>query len=289
MTKSPLAELADKTGGVHITSTDRLKKPMQQLVEDMTTYYEASYVPPIKEYDGKFRPVAVKPVRNGLRIHTKAGYFALPPDPGTGVLPFEAPLLKALSEPQLPTDFKFRAGVLRLGALPSGNENALLVEIPVAELETRDDPNSNLYSLHASVVAQIKNKAGDVIEHFSEDIPRHGSLDSKQSAQAEILTMQRHFAADPGAYVLEAAVLDQNNQKTGAQRVEFEIPSETAGPALSDVAIVQRVVPLPAEMNSSEPLRYGSSKVVPSISGRVPHGAKELSFFFVIHPDPTST
>ena len=287
--QNPLAELAKNTGGAYITASDRLKKPLQQLIEDMTTYYEASYVPPIQEYDGKFRPVAVQPVRKGLKIHSGAGYFAVPPDAGSGIRPFEAPLLKLLSEQQLPADLKFHSAVLRLGDLPTGNENSLVIEVPIDGLETRDDPNANLYSLHVSIVAQIKNKAGAVIEHFSEDLPKHGSLDSKNSAQSQLITMQRHFTAEPGQYVFETAVLDRNNDKAGAQRQEFEIPNEAAGPSLGDVTMVQRLDPMPAEMASTEPMQYGKGKVVPSISGRVPHGAKQISFFFMVHPDPTST
>lgn len=286
--KNPMAELAGGTGGAYIVPTDSLKKPVQQLIEDMTTYYEASYVPPIKEYDGKFRPVAVKPVRKGLKVRSRAGYFALPPDPGSMMRPFEAPLMKVLSESELPTDLKVRCSILRLGDLPTGNENALVIEVPVAELETRDDPNSNLYSVHVSIVAQIKNKAGQVVEHFSEDVAKRGSLDSKGTAQSELITLQRHFTADPGNYTLEAAILDRNNEKAGAQRQEFEVPSEPTGPSLSDVTMVQRVDPLPAETDPTEPLRYGNGKVVPSISRLVPHGVKNISFFFVVHPDPTS-
>jgi VWFA-related protein len=287
--KNPLGQLAQNTGGAYITASDRLKKPLQQLIEDMTTYYEASYVPPIQDYDGKFRPVAVQPVRKGLKIHSRAGYFAVPPDAGSGIRPFEAPLLKLLSESQLPADLKFHSSVLRLGDLPTGNENALVVEVPIDGLETRDDANANLYSLHVSIVAQIKNKAGEVIEHFSEDVPRHGSLDSKNSAQSELITMQRHFTAEPGQYIVETAVLDRNNNKAGAQRQEFEIPNETAGPSLGDVTMVQRLDPMPVELESTEPMQYGKGKVVPSISGRVPHGAKQISFFFIVHPDPSST
>ncbi len=286
--KSPFAELAESTGGVHITATDHLKKPMQQLVEDMTTYYEATYASPVQEYDGKFRTVSIKPIRKRLKIHSKAGYFALPPDSGTGIRPFETPLLKILADSPLPTDLKFRAAVLRLGELPSGNENAVVVEVPISELDSRDDPNSNLYSVHASIVAQIRNKDGVVIEHFSEDVPRHGSLDSKTGAQAESITMQRHFTGASGQYVLEAAVLDGNNHKSAAQRIEFEIAPEAGGPALSDIAVVQSVVPLTTQMESDEPLRYGSGKVIPTISGRVPRGSKQLSFFFVVHPDASS-
>lgn len=287
--KSPLAQLAESTGGSYITASDRLKKPLLQMIADMTTYYEASYVPPSQEYDGKFRPVAVKPLRKGLKIHTKAGYFAVAPDSGLAIRPFEAPLLKILSEPQLPTDLKFHSSVLRLGDLPTGNENALAIEVPLDALDSHDDSNSNLYSVHVSIVAQVKNSAGEVIEHFSEDIPRHGSLDSKGTAQSELITLQRHFTADPGKYTLETAVLDRNNEKAGAQRQEFEISGEAPGPSLSDVAMVERVDPLPSELDSTEPMQYGKGKVVPSISGHIAHGAKEISFFFVVHPDPAST
>jgi VWFA-related protein len=287
--KSPLAQLAESTGGVYITASDRLKKPLLQMIADMTTYYEASYVPPSQEYDGKFRPVAVKPVRKGLKIHTKAGYFAVAPDSGSAIRPFEAPLLKILNGAQLPTDVKFHSSVLRLGDLPTGNENAVVIEVPLDALDTHDDPNSNLYSVHVSIVAQVKDSTGRVVEHFSEDIPRHGSLDSKGTAQSELITLQRHFTADPGKYTLETVVLDRNNEKAGAQRQDFEISNETSGPSLSDVAMVERVDPLPAELDSTEPMQYGKGKVVPSISGRVPHGAKQISFFFVVHLDPTST
>lgn len=287
--KSPMAVLAESTGGVYIMASDRLKKPLLQMMADMTMYYEASYVPPSQEYDGKFRPVAVKPVRKGLKIHTKAGYFAIAPDSGSAIRPFEAPLLKMLSAPQLPTDLKFHSSVLRLGDLPTGDENAIVIEVPLDSLDTHDDPNSNLYSAHVSIVAQVKNSAGEVVEHFSEDIPRHGSLDSKATAQSELITLQRHFTADPGKYTLETAVLDRNDEKAGAQRQEFEITNDTSGPSLSDVAMVERIDPLPSELDSTEPMQYGKGKVVPSLSGRVPHGAKQISFFFVVHPDPTST
>ena len=287
--KNPIAQLAQSTGGAYITGSDRLKKPLQQMIEDMTSYYEASYAPHIEEYDGKFRAVAVTPLRKGLKIHAKAGYFAVPPDTGTAVRPFEAPMMKALEETQLPSEVKFRSRVLRLGDLPTGNENTLVVEVPISELETRDDVNSNLYSLHVSMMGQVKSKAGVLIEHFGEDIPQHGSLDAKAAAQSDVVTMQRHFTAAPGQYLLEAAVLDRNNGKVSAQRVEFEVPNAASGPSLSDVTVVRRTIPTPPDVDSDEPMRYGNGKVVPDLSGRVAHGTKELSFFFLVRPDPSVT
>lgn len=286
--KNPLVGLAENTGGAYVPSGDSMKKPLRRMIEDMTTYYEASYTSPVENYDGQFRPIEIKPLRAGLKISSRAGYFALPPDSGQTIRPFEAPLLKVLTEAQLPSDVPFRAQVLRLGDLPTGNENSLVVEVPIGELQSQNDPNSNLYAVHISIAVQIKNKAGEVVEHFGEDIPRHGSLSAKDS-QPLFITMQRHFAEEPGEYTLEAAVLDQNSGKLGAQRVPFQIARSGNGPSLSDISMVRRIDPVPQEADPSEPMRYGTGKVVPGLSNGLPKGTKELSFFFVIHPDPNST
>jgi len=285
--KDPLAGMAASTGGAYIFSEDDLKKPFKQAVADLTTYYEASYVPPTLGYDGKFRPVTVKPVRRGLKVQSRAGYFAVPP---TGsVRPFEAPLTKLLSEAQLPTDLQFRASVLQLGDLTTGNENTLVVEVPISGLETRSDPNANLISWHVAVVSEVKNKSGAVVERFSEDIPGHGALDSKEEVQQGYATMQRHFALPAGDYIVQTAVVDRNSGKIGGERAHFEVPNAASGPFLSDVAVVRRIDPSSDEVDLFEPLRYQHGKVVPSLSGEVLPGTKDTSFFFLVHPDSSAS
>jgi VWFA-related protein len=283
--KDPLAAMAGGTGGTYIGGADSLKKPLQQLLEDMTTYYTASYAPAIEDYDGRFRPVLITPIRAGLKIKSRSGYFALPPGVGSGIRPFEAPLLKILNGTELPTDLKFRSQVVRLGDLPDGNANALVVEVPLGSLEMRQDANANLYSVHLSMVAQIKNKTGTVIEHFSEDVPRHGALEAMEGARSEVITLQRHFIAPPGEYVLESAIFDRNSGKFGAQRSDFEVQKVAAGPALSDLTLVRRTEPISVETDLLEPLRYESARVVPNLSGQVSPDAKDVSLFFVVHPD----
>ena len=284
--QDPLAELAGGTGGAYIGGADSLRKPLRRLLEDMTTYYQASYVPSIENYDGRFRPVAVKPLRKGLVIRSRAGYFALPPDNGSGIRAFEVPLLKMLGEPQLPAELKFLCGIFRMGDLPDGNANTVVVEVPMAGLDIHQDANTRLFSTHLSIVAQVKNQAGEVVEHFGEDFPRHGALETIDQARSEVITLQRHFIAGPGQYVLETAVFDHGNGKAGAQRMNFEIPNLAEGPSLSDVALVRRTQPFRAEEDPLEPLRYENGKMVPNLSGRVSQDAKVVSFFFMVHPDP---
>ena len=107
------------------------------MVQDLSTFYQASYVPPFKDYDGKFRAISVKALRAGLNIQTKSGYFALSGGAAAGTQPFEGPLLKSLADATLPTDLRFHATVVRFGELPDGNTSTLGVELPLAELATK--------------------------------------------------------------------------------------------------------------------------------------------------------
>lgn len=287
--KNPLSDLSKTTGGIYIDAQVNVRGPLEQMVQDMSTYYEATYTPPAQAYDGKFRTIGVKPLRTGLNIQAKTGYFSVPPGGAAGLRAFESPLMKTLNEPQLPSDFKFNASILRFGNLPDGNTNALAIEVPFSGLDVKEDTHTNLYSVHVSIVAQIKDSGGTVIEHFAEDIARRGALESLDRDKSLAVNMQRHFMEIPGQYSLEIAVKDQNCEKMSAQRVVFEIPAVPSGPALSDLVLVRKMDTFDADADPLEPLRYETGKVTPNLSGNVAHDAKSLSLFLILHPDPRAT
>jgi len=284
----PMADLAKDTGGAYIDAQDSPGKPLRQMLQDMTTYYQATYVPPIKEYDGTFRTIAVKPLRPGLNVKTKTGYFAVAPGGEGGVRPFEAPLLKILEQFELPTDVKFQAAVMKFGELSNGNTSTAVVEVPLASLETKKDTHTGLFSAHVSIVAQIKDEKGTVVEHFGEDISRRGALESFDSDKSAAITFERHFMSIPGKYVMEAAVLDQFGKKAGALRVQFEIPRSEITPSLSDMVLVRNIGAFHEEDDSQEPMRYEKGKITPNLSGVLAENTKSVSMFFILHPDTSA-
>jgi VWFA-related protein len=286
--KSPLADMAKNTGGAYIDAQDNIKRPLRQMVEDMTTYYQASYVPPITEYDGSFHTIVAKPKREGLNLKTKTGYFAVASRSEGVVRPFEAPLLKLISQPQLPTDLKFHAAIVHFGELPDGNTSTVAVEVPISALEVKKDPHTNLFSAHVSVVAEIRDNSGTVVEHFGEDITRRGAIESLDKDPSASISLQRHFLAVPGRYTLEVAVLDRSSEKAGAQRISFEIPPAQSSPSLSEIVLVRKVETFREDDDPLEPMRYEKGRIIPSLSGEVPEDAKSVSLFFILHPDPKS-
>lgn len=288
--EDPMNALAVNTGGVYVAPGESLKKPLGQLIEDMTTYYEASYVPPLGDYTGRFRPVTIKSLRPGLDVRSRAGYFALPPGTDAGVRPFEMPLLKLLDASNPPSGLTFRASILRLGELPDGNANSLVVEVPLSELKLEEDAGGKNSSVHISIVAEVKDKSGVTLEHFSEDLPRHDTTEAMlEAAKFEVMTMQRHFIAAPGEYTLAVAVEDRHSGKGQVQRIPFAISDVSSGPSLSDLSLVRRTDQYTWEADPLEPLRYENSKIIPNLSGKVARSVQSVSFFFIVHPDDTAS
>lgn len=282
--QSPLMKLATGTGGIYIRAGGDSKHPIQELHDDLTQYYEASYTPPITEYDGRFRSIAIRPLRKKLVVRTRAGYFAVPPNDATGIRPFEVPLLHLLDAAPLPNDIAFRTAILHLGKLPDGNASSLAVQIPVAQLLVHEDANTHLSLVHAVILAQIKNAKGAVVQRFSEDIPLHETPDMLRSDTGQVITVQRHFSAEPGEYTLETAVIDRQSTKSGAQRTKFTVAPISRGPALSDIARVRNVEPLHADAEAFEPLRYQNGRIVPDLTPELPENTRALSLFFLVHP-----
>jgi VWFA-related protein len=282
-----MLHLADQTGGSYISGY-RLRKSVEQLIGDMTTYYEASYLPPLKEYDGRFRPVVVKPLRAGLKLRTQTGYLALPPraEDGSRPQPFELPLSKLLKQTPLPAELDFRAAVLTMGVRAEGGVSTLAIEVPLTSLDIRKDPNTPTYSAHLSMVANVRDQAGALVEHFSAEMPQRVTLRSPEMNRVEVISLQRNFVASPGQYYVEVVILDCNGGKAGAQRIPFEIPKGVDTPSLSKIVLVRRLDPLRAEEDIDDPLRQGTVRVTPNLSGTLPPGITDVSVFFATHTDP---
>lgn len=280
-----LAFLATGTGGFAISTGDDPRKPLRHLEGDIGNYYEATYTPVLKSYDGQFHPLDIHALRAGVTVRSRSGYFALPPDAAGSLVvrPSEAPLLKLLSDTQPPSEIAFDQAVLQLGSSGADKEtNVAAIEVPVSHLELRRDQQTMLYTARASILAEVKDAHGVVVERFHEEFARNGALESIDAARNGVVTMQRHFAAAPGSYVLESVVLDRISGKAGAQRTEFTIPAPAPGPWLSDVVLVRHMQAANGAPDPLEPLQYQNVRVVPNLDHKVSAGTAQISFLMRI-------
>jgi VWFA-related protein len=290
--RAPLETICQRTGGAHETTGGRGAK---KIAEDLSaSYYVVSFTPAAQADDGRFRSLRVRALRSGLSIQTRAGYFALPRRAASVSPAFEAALLGALAAPKPPRDLPFLASAFRFGHGENGDASAVVVEVPFSGVEIRTDAATKTYAAHVAILAQLKNKAGVVVQKFSEDLPRQGALEDQEKIRRDAVVLRRHFSAEPGDYVLETAAMDVNSGKIGAARVDMVIPPTSNRASLGDVVLVGKIEPFAddadMEKDRADPLRCVDGRVVPNLSGRVSKAVyKTVTLFFDIHPDIAST
>jgi VWFA-related protein len=276
--KSPLGILSAQTGGVCAGASENLKKPVERLVADLSSYYELTYDPRIEIYDGRYHPVAVKTQRTGVLLRATSGYFALPHgEEAAAPELLEASLASALKSATPPADIAFRSAALQFGKVDDGIAVELAVEVPIANLEAHEDPNTDLFSLHAAVAARVEDQSGKVLHEFSEDIRKHGGLDSLDAVRATNISFDRRVTLAPGDYILKSVVVDSTSGKAGVQSTPFHIAPTTAGPSLGDLVLLSQ------HGATADSLRSSEGKVIPNLTGNIPAGAKNISLFFMAH------
>jgi VWFA-related protein len=284
-----LLKLAEATGGVLIADTNDVRVPLRKVNEDVNTYYEIAYAPSNLEWDGKYRDIQVKLARTGLVLQTRAGYFALPPElMQVSLMPYEMPLLRAINARPQPRQLEFRAQSLRFRA--AGNEVlcALTVEVPLKQLEVKRDEKTFL--THANVLVLFRDAAGKPVKKISRDVPYSGPIEKLPNFQEGNLSFTDHFTLPPGRYTMESAVLDRLNEKTSARRSVFLVPAVNPGLSISQMVLVRRVDPTPAQADGLDPFRMANGRIVPSLlNGVRAAGDAQAAFFFLMQVDRGAT
>ena len=68
--------LAEGTGGFAMDNSNDLRGPLQRVMEDVRSHYEVTYAPVSENYDGHFRKLEVRLAIPGLKVQSRAGYYA---------------------------------------------------------------------------------------------------------------------------------------------------------------------------------------------------------------------
>jgi hypothetical protein len=162
-----LRDLAESTGGLLIANSNELGRKLEQVASDLRLYYEVSYAPARIEYDGKFRRIEVKVARKGVSVQARSGYFALPPG-GSTLLPYEVPLLGALSTRSEARDFEVRPGL----AFGDTGVSTIAIEVPLDGLPFALDRKKTYLLVSRSW--PWSSLGGEVVRRVSDDYPVTG-------------------------------------------------------------------------------------------------------------------
>ncbi len=281
-----LQNLASSTGGFLIADTNDFRRPVERIVEDIYAYYEVTYKPKNRDFDGKYRQLAVRVKREGAVAQSRVGYFALPPEFRDVLFPWEVPILKALALPKLPRDVEFRSSAFRFGQQGALFKGVAAVEVPLKNLEVKADEQKKTFSMHFSVLGLIKDAQGQVVRKFQRDFPLVRELDRLENYRAGNFSFVEPFELSPGRYTLESAVMDWTSGRMGARRAALVLaPAE--GPSLSSLALIRRIEPAEGPDDGVNPFRFDRGRVVPDLEGRIAAGPDaQVSIYCVIQTAP---
>ncbi len=285
-TQLAIRDLAEATGGFLIGDSNDLRTPLRQVNEEIASYYELSFSPEIKNYDGSFRKLSVGTSRKNLVIHARNGYFALPPEArAAGLQPFELPLLKAISEGKPLQDVGFRAGAVLLEPKPSGTDVALLVEVPLRSLQGKADAQQKAFDVHCSLAALVKDPSGAVVQQFSRDRSFHVSAEQLKLGN---FVDKETVTIPPGKYTLESAVMDRETGKTGVERSAFEVRPAGKGVGISSLTVMHSYTPNAKGLNPDEPFQFQGGSVTPTLETDISKAAiPVLRLFFTVYQEPS--
>jgi VWFA-related protein len=278
-----LGRIAGETGGFLVADTNDASAGFKRIQEEMRFYYLLSYSPTNTDYDGRFRSVSVKVLRPDLRIHSRKGYLALPPDTSVPVRGYEAPAIAELDRHPQPHDFPLHAVALSFPEARRPGRVPVMVRVPTGSLTWVLDEEQGLFQADVSVVARLRSPDGLEVDRLSREYPLSAKVDQIDAARAGNILFFEETDLAPGVYRLETVAYDALGKKASVCSDTVDVPTVTGdGPRLSSLVLVRDVERIsPREQEEDNPLHYGETIVYPNMGEPYSKSAAPaLGFYF---------
>jgi len=221
-------------------------------------------------------------------VQSRSGYFALPAGEGSPMLPFEMPLLTALTVNPPPHAFDFHADALQFGPSDEGRNQLVVFEVPLERLSFEEDRKAKTYKLQFSLLALVTDEQGHIVERFSDDYPFEGPLDKLPGLKKGNLIFKRPFSLKPGSYKVDFVAQDRGSGKTSVESQPLTVLPAGAC-ALSSISVIRRIEDA-GDLAADDPFRVGQNRVVPNLDLPISKASnKALSVYLVIYVPPGTT
>jgi VWFA-related protein len=223
---STMNSVADQTGGKAFYNTNNLEKAIRESMDDGSTYYTLGYYPENKAWDGRFRKIAVKVNRPGVKLHYRQGFFAVEPkdyikqDPK--ILAVDLGSALDLNNP-ISTALPFQAVVVPPSA-QSGNKVQINfgVDPHAIGFDLRDDGLQ-----HAAIDCGVRvyTKTGESVRIQGNTFNAALTADQYQKVMQMIFPCNQTLDLSPGEYILRLAVRDNTNGLMGTANGTATVPA----------------------------------------------------------------
>lgn len=235
-----LAALAQDTGGLLVINSNDLSAGLGRILRDNQMYYVLAYEPANTKRDGKFRKIEVRlRGRSGLRVRTRAGYFA--PDEKKLA---EAAQAAANEPPAARRDRDLAQGMAALFPLTGIPVRMVLayVDLPPdgpravikAHVDVRGvgfEKTDQGYVAELDVAGAVFDERGERVSEITGETSRLNlPLENPQPFREQGLLYEKALAVGPGTYQVRLAVREGRASLLGTASEWIEIPDRNARP-----------------------------------------------------------
>ncbi|HUL80192.1 MAG TPA: VWA domain-containing protein, partial [Vicinamibacteria bacterium] len=278
-----MAQLSTSTAGFLVTQTNDFGRALARVAEDMSGYYEASYVPSAAAAPGQFRRIEVRVARKDVHVQSRSGYYTTPPT--------AAGAFAAFAGAQLPADFEVRSRFYRFGREGGGPFDCLIkIEASLAKAEFRPDPQKGRLTGRMTLAGRVLNGTGDVVDTFGQDVALGGTPEQIEASRAQTLPLARRLKLPPGNYTVELLVRDAMGTGASGRRLPLTVPGPEGGLAMSSLVVVDAVEAADPKSDPTDPLRLADRRIVPNL-GRpvVAAPGATLPIYYLVYVKPGAT
>ncbi|UCF36228.1 MAG: VWA domain-containing protein [Acidobacteriota bacterium] len=281
-----LEDLSRSTGGFLIADTNDPSRAMQQLADELQSYYEIVYTPDSDSSDSSYRQISVKVDRPSVTVQSRDGYYPLPPDSTNIVKGYEVPLLARLEQPESDSEIPLYSRTLHYSGVEGAAEEVIAASVPADSLTFETDHVNSRYSGHASILALVKSSQGELIHKFSEDYLLEGPEADLAGLRQGNIIFNRSFEVPPGRYRIELVAYDHISQKGAARRQVLVAQPPREQIDISSIVLIGGLEPLSyADKLVESPLYLPNHRVIPQLESEVKPGAENtLAFHCIVYP-----
>ncbi len=231
---STMNDLAEKTGGRAFYNRNDVDKEILESMDDGSTYYTLGYYPENKDWNNQFRSIRLKVNRPGVKVHYRAGYFAVDREAAVQANPSrqEQELDQAMT-PDWPiaTGLPFQA---RVTPPSDKTQNKLVVHYaidPKALNFQTDDKGLERVDLTCAIRAYLVKDMNKPVK--SEGRKLAGSLrpEAYTKVMGGFFPCEEQVELAPGKYFLRVGVRDNSTGLIGTANATVEVAESVTAQA----------------------------------------------------------
>jgi VWFA-related protein len=216
---------AKLTGGKAYINTNDLQAAIHDGMQTGANYYSVAYRPTNSNWDGRFRKIAVKSSRPGVKLLYRSGYYALV-DPLTS-REDPARIVALAMMPNAPASTQL---IMKAQVVPpeeAGKPVAIDMLIDVHDLAFHEGQDKQK-TPEVQFVAIAYDPNGKQVASFSEGYKKPLSPPQLQALLKTGLQLHQEMPLKPGTYQLRLGVMDRLSGRIGTLDVPLNLEARVA-------------------------------------------------------------